>query len=144
MSVSRSTLTLVTKLLAFITINSSSKRCIEGVIYYRMCETDIKIIPMPETLLLQLFQNNPYLWLTFVGLLSLFVGSFLNVVIYRLPAAMMQEWKHECDLLLGQNTQDNAPPLGLLSSISWPASHCPKCQAPLKKWHNIPLTRGIQ
>jgi leader peptidase (prepilin peptidase)/N-methyltransferase len=104
-----------------------------------MGKNNIKMILMPETLLLQLFQNNPYLWLTFVGLLSLFIGSFLNVVIHRLPAAMMQEWKHECNLLLGQNTQDNTPPLGLLSSISWPASHCPKCQAPLKKWHNIPL-----
>jgi len=137
--VSTSTLDLATKPLSLITINTSLKRCTDGLIYYRMGEINVKLIPMPETLLLQLFQNNPYLWLAFVGLLSLLVGSFLNVVIHRFPTAMMQEWKHECNLLLGQNTRDNTPSPGLLSSISWPASHCPKCKEPLKKWHNIPL-----
>lgn len=94
---------------------------------------------MSQNLLFQLVQNNPYLWLSLVGILSLLVGSFLNVVIYRLPEAMTQEWKHECNLLLGHNAPEDAPPLGLMASISWPASHCPKCKAPLKKWHNIPV-----
>lgn len=48
----------------------------------------------------------------FVGLFGLTVGSFLNVCIHRLP---------------------------LRQSLAWPASHCPRCQAPLRPYDNIPL-----
>ena len=44
-------------------------------------------------------QSQQWFYLTTVGLVSLCVGSFLNVVIYRLPLMMQQEWKSECRLL---------------------------------------------
>ena len=61
-----------------------------------------------------------------VFLLGLIVGSFLNVVIHRLPLMWEREW---------QGTATSAPPFNLLL----PASHCPRCQQPLRLWHNIPL-----
>lgn len=57
--------------------------------------------------------------------LGLVLGSFVNVLIHRLPRMVMAEHEH--------NT--NAPRFDL----SWPASHCPHCQTPLKAWHNIPV-----
>ncbi|EEG10475.1 prepilin peptidase [Pseudogulbenkiania ferrooxidans] len=69
-----------------------------------------------------------------VALLGLLVGSFLNVVIHRLPKMLEQEWQLECALLSGQPAQE-MPRFNLLT----PASHCPSCQAPVRAWHNIPV-----
>jgi leader peptidase (prepilin peptidase)/N-methyltransferase len=57
--------------------------------------------------------------------LGLLIGSFVNVVIHRMPRMVMTEHLNE----------DDAPRFDLC----WPASHCPQCQTPLKVWHNIPL-----
>lgn len=46
------------------------------------------------------FIQNPTALYVAVGLLSLCIGSFLNVVIYRTPKMMEQEWHHECQILL--------------------------------------------
>jgi len=46
------------------------------------------------------FIQNPTALYVAVGLLSLCIGSFLNVVIYRTPKMMEQEWHHECQMLL--------------------------------------------
>jgi len=78
----------------------------------------------------QLFQTNPILWLSTATLLSLLVGSFLNVVIVRLPKAMQKEWQHQDPSQLSRPA---------IASIAWPASHCPSCDTPLKSWHNIPV-----
>ena len=90
-------------------------------------------------------QQHPTLWLIGSGLLSLLVGSFLNVIIIRLPKAMHQEWQHECRLLLesskqdSQIEQDQSLPKPALAAIAWPGSQCPQCLTPLKPWHNIPV-----
>ena len=91
--------------------------------------------------LIQILQTNPAFWLCAATLFSLLVGSFLNVVIGRLPKAMHKQWQQDCRLLLeldeeqdsGQTTQP------AIASIAWPASHCPNCETPLKSWHNIPV-----
>lgn len=70
-----------------------------------------------------------------VTLLSLCVGSFLNVVIARLPAIMERDWKRECRLLLELAPEPEPTPLSLLR----PASRCPSCQAPIRPWHNVPV-----
>jgi leader peptidase (prepilin peptidase)/N-methyltransferase len=67
--------------------------------------------------IITLIHQYPFMWIGFITLISLCVGSFLNVVIYRLPKIIAGE------------------PLG----ISFPLSHCPKCKEPLKYWHNIPV-----
>jgi leader peptidase (prepilin peptidase)/N-methyltransferase len=71
-----------------------------------------------------------------VVLLGLVVGSFLNVVAYRLPRMMEAQWRSECAALLAQELPaQDAPPRNLI----WPSSRCPHCDTPIKPWHNIPL-----
>ena len=70
------------------------------------------------------------------GVLGLIVGSFLNVVVYRLPLSLFAAWKLECKSFL--ELDDNDPPSEKFN-IAFPASHCPECKAPVKAWQNIPV-----
>lgn len=91
---------------------------------------------MQETSLLSVLATYP-VWLYFsVALLGLLVGSFLNVVILRLPKMMEARWHSECRELLGQ-TPDEAQATGF--NIAYPASHCPSCGHELRWWENLPL-----
>jgi len=68
--------------------------------------------------------------------LGLVVGSFLNVVIYRLPLMMDSRWRKDCcELLELEHKQDSDTSL----SLSHPNSHCPHCKAGIKPWQNIPV-----
>ncbi|MEX1668438.1 A24 family peptidase [Zhongshania guokunii] len=82
--------------------------------------------------------NSPLLLITFFGIFGLLLGSFFNVVIYRLPKMMEASWKHECQLLLSddENAEELAPPQ---FNLAIPNSHCPSCNAPVKAWQNIPV-----
>ncbi|WP_377109108.1 prepilin peptidase [Pseudoalteromonas sp. R86517] len=90
-------------------------------------------------------QSQQWFYLTTVGLISLCVGSFLNVVIYRLPLMMQREWQSECRLLLkdeitNKTTQaSNSEPFNLVK----PNSTCPKCKTAIKPWQNIPIISWI-
>jgi leader peptidase (prepilin peptidase)/N-methyltransferase len=77
------------------------------------------------------------LWLLVLltALLGLLVGSFLNVVIVRVPPLLQQQWQRDCRALLDLPS-DNSP---AAPDILQPASHCPACKTHLKPWHNIPL-----
>ncbi len=81
------------------------------------------------------FTVNPDIFLIVVAILSLFIGSFLNVVIYRLPRMMEQNWGEECRLYLGLKPHTDAEKLNLCL----PFSHCPRCKSTIRPWHNIPL-----
>ena len=74
------------------------------------------------------------LWISAAAVFGLATGSFLNVVIHRLPKMMEAEWRAQCAELNGAAVAD-AGSYNLLV----PGSHCPKCKAPLKAQHNIPL-----
>ncbi len=78
---------------------------------------------------------HPTLFLLILAITSLFVGSFLNVVIYRLPRIMEQSWGDECRLYLGLKPHTDTEKL----SLSLPFSHCPHCKKNLMPWHNIPV-----
>ena len=71
----------------------------------------------------------------FALLLGLTVGSFLNVVIYRLPIMMEARWRRDCCELLEIEGEKQEAPLNLAT----PNSHCPHCKAPVKAWQNIPV-----
>ena len=71
-----------------------------------------------------ILEQTPFLFYTIIGILGLLVGSFLNVVIYRLPKMMEREWRNECSLLLDLNpavdTEKNF-------NLVLPGSACPHC-----------------
>jgi leader peptidase (prepilin peptidase)/N-methyltransferase len=70
--------------------------------------------------------------------LGLIVGSFLNVVIYRLPKMMEREWRTECELLLSGNSEAT-PAEHKPFNLAYPQSHCPHCDARIQPWQNIPI-----
>ena len=74
-------------------------------------------------------------WLAAAGVLGLIVGSFLNVVILRLPARMEYFWKRDAREMLALAADDAAAPPDIIRK----GSHCPHCKHPLAAWDNIPL-----
>ncbi len=67
-------------------------------------------------------------------LFGLLVGSFLNVVIYRLPLQLSSAWKRDAMDFLGMEATETHH-----INIVFPASHCPSCGEKVKPWQNIPL-----
>jgi len=82
-------------------------------------------------------QGMPGLYLAGAGLLGLVVGSFLNVVIHRLPLMMERQWRRQCSDLLGEPAA-GAPEQARLDLIS-PPSRCPHCGHRIGPAENIPI-----
>jgi len=84
--------------------------------------------------MLILLQSTPLFFITLAGILGLMVGSFLNVVIHRLPKMMERDWRAQCAELNGQ-TPEPSPPYNLLV----PRSACPHCGHAISAAENIPV-----
>jgi len=82
-----------------------------------------------------LVQQYPPLWLGICLVLGLLVGSFLNVVILRLPPLLEYEWQVQSRTLLSLDGVLEPPPPGLV----WDRSHCPHCNHQISAWENIPV-----
>ena len=80
------------------------------------------------------FLANPALATTLAGILGLLVGSFLNVVIHRLPRMMERDWHLQCAELRGETAPENER-----LSLAAPASRCPHCGHAIRAWENIPV-----
>lgn len=93
--------------------------------------------------ILQLLQQSPTTLTTICFVLGLLVGSFLNVVIYRLPLMLQRDWRQQCCEFLEiedpQPAEEKNPLLRTDLSLAQPASHCPQCQHTIRAWENIPL-----
>lgn len=83
---------------------------------------------------MQLIVESPTAWVGLCVVLGLLVGSFLNVVIHRLPQMMQRSWRSECRSLLELDAQPEAD-----ISLSKPASRCPQCGRPIRWFENIPV-----
>ena len=78
-------------------------------------------------------------WIAAAGVLGLLVGSFLNVVILRLPARLVHGWRRDAREILELPEDDDAAPPGLVLK----RSHCPHCKHPLAPHDNIPLVSWL-
>jgi len=76
-----------------------------------------------------------YPLLVFSFIFGLLVGSFLNVVAYRLPLQLQGAWRRESLDFLGMESEADAAKINLV----FPGSRCPHCEAPIKPWQNIPV-----
>ena len=87
--------------------------------------------------LLELLAASPLLRVLLALLLGLLVGSFLNVLIYRLPVMMEREWTAQCSDLLHPEAPTPTEPKRF--DLAWPPSHCPQCRHRISALENIPV-----
>lgn len=87
--------------------------------------------------IINFFASNNYIFLLAIAAASLLVGSFLNVVIYRLPHMLMNAWNQECREYLSLKPTPHSETEHL--NLYLPFSHCTHCKKHLKPWHNIPI-----
>ena len=85
--------------------------------------------------LLFALETNPAFWISVATVFGLLVGSFLNVVIYRLPVILERDWRGQAREILELAPEDEAEPFNLLK----PRSRCRECDAPISAWQNVPV-----
>ncbi|MFK5914797.1 MAG: A24 family peptidase [Woeseiaceae bacterium] len=95
-------------------------------------------------MLIELLKQDLIFFVSTVFILGLLVGSFLNVVIYRLPVIFKREWRKDCCQYLEENykakiqldiTDEPTEPFNLVK----PDSTCPSCGHIIRAWENIPV-----
>jgi leader peptidase (prepilin peptidase)/N-methyltransferase len=86
-----------------------------------------------------LFQQSSVFFYFTVGLISLIIGSFLNVVIYRTPKMMEYSWYHDCREFLADEVANIKPKNLPQVTLSTPDSTCPKCDHKIRFYENIPV-----
>lgn len=102
--------------------------------------------------LLSWLTDHPTALFVTIATLGLVVGSFLNVVILRLPRMLEARWRADCEAFLNAEAGSRGPaedgPLATRPgneaaaaplTLSAPGSHCPQCGHPIRPWHNIPV-----
>ena len=88
--------------------------------------------------ILEVLRDHPGVFYATVAFVGLCVGSFLNVVVHRLPKMMEAQWRAECAELNGTPVAER-PTYNLVV----PASACPSCAAPIRAWQNIPVVSWL-
>ena len=84
----------------------------------------------------ELFSQSPIVFIGLSFVLALLIGSFLNVVIYRLPIMMEREWRAQCEEIA--ETPSAELPTGRFDLVA-PRSRCPSCGKQISTMQNIPL-----
>jgi len=99
---------------------------------------------LDSTTYLTLLQGEfPLLVMAITAVFGLIIGSFLNVLIYRLPIMLQNDWEQQATLIL--HPEADPPPATRFSSFNlfMPNSHCPQCGTELAPWENIPVLSYI-
>ncbi|MGH8559752.1 MAG: prepilin peptidase, partial [Methylococcales bacterium] len=91
--------------------------------------------------LIQLLETDPYARIILAGILGLMIGSFLNVVIHRLPIMMERAWR--CDSIDYLGLAPEAAPEARIYNLFQPGSQCPDCRIAIRSWHNIPIVSYV-
>lgn len=81
-----------------------------------------------------MLQEDPGLFIAMISILGLMVGSFLNVVIFRLPEMMRRSWSEQCAELRGEAFEKQST-----FNLIFPRSTCPECGHKISVWENIPI-----
>jgi leader peptidase (prepilin peptidase) / N-methyltransferase len=91
--------------------------------------------------LIELLASSPAFFVGVCALLGLIVGSFLNVVIYRLPVMLERQWREQCADLGSAGAGATTVPAVSAERFNLivPRSACPKCKAPIGALQNIPV-----
>jgi len=97
--------------------------------------------------LVEAIQSNAVFFYGVVAFLGLFVGSFLNVVIYRLPIMMQNEWQEAMQEMAAESTPSTPAAEDTATNtiqtepfnLSVPRSRCPECGNLINWWQNIPV-----
>lgn len=86
--------------------------------------------------LIQLLEANPAAFIAVTGLFGLLIGSFLNVVILRLPVMMERDWRRQCAEYTG--TAVSAEETQRFDLVT-PRSRCPQCGHQIRAFENVPI-----
>jgi|SRR3989338_1391579 len=86
------------------------------------------------TQMIHILQTSPLLFVVMSAILGLMVGSFLNVVIHRLPKMLEIGWQQQCAELRGEQPAPSTP-----YNLMVPRSACPQCNHAISAWENIPV-----
>ncbi|HKS13249.1 MAG TPA: A24 family peptidase [Pseudomonas sp.] len=81
-----------------------------------------------------LLADQPLFFLSMAAVFGLLVGSFLNVLVHRLPIMLERQWRREAQEALGLPSEAHAP-----LNLCLPASHCPHCGHRIRAWENVPV-----
>lgn len=81
------------------------------------------------------------IYIFIISIFGLQIGSFLNVVIYRLPKMMELQWHSECHACFPDEMQ--VPKKTETFNLSLPRSHCPSCKTPIRIIDNIPVLSWV-
>ena len=87
--------------------------------------------------LLLYLETHPFAFPITAGILGLIVGSFLNVVIFRLPLMLEREWRRQCHELLESPVPSHSDTAAL--NLWTPRSHCPHCGHVVSALENVPV-----
>jgi len=89
--------------------------------------------------LASVYAASPILFTCSVFVIGLLVGSFLNVVIYRLPIMLDRDWRLQASEILNPSADRSASVAPPVFNLVTPRSACPSCKSPIKAWQNIPV-----
>ena len=94
---------------------------------------------------IELLTSSPPIFTGTCLVLGLAVGSFLNVVIYRLPVMLERSWREQCAQVSGEAAAATMPAGSAPQRFNLvvPRSACPSCRAPIAARHNIPLVSWL-